>query len=404
MAEINKIKVGETTYDVNPSWATGDGVTAPIKIGTNGALTIGTAGLISMSTAVSIGNSAYVEGNLECTQGVFTYLKAANNGVEFGPNAIRIGSKGDAKVDIIGALYINGVGFDPTAIPPSASIEGVAIDGDNLIIGTGDNIKNIYIGTNLKPNVILDQQAVKLNGPDIIEIGSIIGYQRMKEDGTLIIGSGACGKKQNIQVGLDDTNISVMALDSGYNKLDKVSIKASTIDLPTATKLYFNGIPISKSGNALIFDDQNTELSLDSGWRLTRDKLRVDVVEAYDVAVTRSFSAKTSQGAQLRVEEKTIDVSATNTINLKMDTGVGLTIDRNAVDAYASTCRIGAEDTGFRQVVYMRAHPSSAIDVAHSIEVTPTEILIDDFKFECDKENSKLTISYNGKKAEIQLN
>lgn len=52
----------------------------------------------------------------------------------------------------------------------------------------------------------------------------------------------------------------------------------------------------------------------------------------------------------------------------------------------------------------MRAHPTSAIDVAHGIEVTPTEILIDDFKFDCDKENSKLIISYNGKKAEIQLN
>lgn len=218
MAEINRIKVGETTYDVNTKYLPNIG---------------GYTCLGDGSSSVIIGTNAPYGDKKE--RKVVIYSSFVDIYDESG-NRIKLGSLSSGA---------------------SASIKGVAVDGDNLIIGTGDDIKNVYLGKNLKPNVILDQQAVKLNGTDIIEIGSIIGYQRTKEDGTLIIGSGACGKRQNIQVGLDDTNISVIGT--------KVSIKALTIDLPTATKLYFNGIPISKSGNALIFNGQDTELSLDSG-------------------------------------------------------------------------------------------------------------------------------------------
>lgn len=416
MAEINKIKVGETTYDINTKYfhntggytCLGDG-SSPIIIGTN---------------------APYSDNKVR--------------------KAIIFGSFVD--------IYDKSGGLVNLGSLSSASIKGITVDADNLYIGTGAEIQNIYIGTTpWQGMVYVDTDKVRMKATNgYAEIGAIVGYQGVAPNDALLLGSGICGKKQNIQVGLDDTNISVMALDSSYNKLDKVSIKASTIDLPTATKLYFNGIPISKSGNALIFDDRNTELSLNSGWRLTKDTLTIENINVQNLNVLgtgsggssssgqlSSLDVVTGQSAILKVEDSavlamwsgygmeigehndgsrsvhfegnveigdfgnltnTVNITAHSGIGLKMDTAVGLTIDRNTIDAYASTCRIGAEDIGSSRAAYMRAHPYSSIDVAHGIEVTPTEILIDDFKFECDKENSKLIISYNGKKAEIQLN
>ena len=263
MAEINKIKVGETTYGINPSWATGDGVTSPIKMGTAGALTIGTAGLISMSTAVSIGNSLYVDGGIVCQQSAsFGLLVAGNNGVEFGANTIRIGSKASTKVDINGALYINGVAFDPTG-SLGTSAPGLVLQDNHLILGSRIALGSasdfdVWIGTDGASLTYLCAGGIVLRGNGDISLGSAIGYQ-YEDNGMLVIGTGAMGAARSIAIGAPQ-NLVEITIGSMYNGHCGIQLVPSQTDGDSINMICGNsliefysggGIGIHESGNGL---------------------------------------------------------------------------------------------------------------------------------------------------------
>lgn len=168
MAEINKIKVGETTYGINPSWATGDGVNTDIQIGgQNKYLTIGTHGPITMSTAVKI-----------IAPTILSSIDVANKALYIESNTITIGSNVRQDVNIVGNLLING-----NPIPDLGTlgtIQKFVEVRDNLLylgtranyiqLGTGDD--SIRIGSDYAIAIGIGTKAITIGTGGDIRIGS----------------------------------------------------------------------------------------------------------------------------------------------------------------------------------------------------------------------------------------
>lgn len=238
MAEINKIKVGETTYGINPSWATGDGVTSPIKIGTNGALTIGTAGLISMSTAVEIvGGINVAKGKLRASEG-----------------SITLGST----VKVEGTLLVNG-----KDVSANVGVEGLALNNGQLVIGTGAGVNDVWIGSQYGSacTTYLCASGIILIGSQTdLNLGSIFGYQNFDvANGALELGSGVNGPAKAIRVGAPQKPVEI-TIGSMYNNHCGIQLVPSQSDGDSIRMTCENaliefysggGIGIHESGNGL---------------------------------------------------------------------------------------------------------------------------------------------------------
>lgn len=200
MAEINKIKVGETTYGINPSWATGDGVDTDIQIGgQNKYLTIGTHGPITMSTAVKITAPA-----------ILYSIDVANKALYVEGSTITIGSSARGDVSINGNLLING---NPIPDPGTLGTIQKFVEVLDARLYLGTPAKSIQIGTG--------ESSINLGtGGNRVQIG--VGHDSIKigTGGELSFGTGNYGIKAgpNLAVGSIVGGVMLGGVLIGYNE------------------------------------------------------------------------------------------------------------------------------------------------------------------------------------------
>lgn len=241
MAEINKIKVGETTYDVRDSSV---GSAIDFKIGT-----------LSKLVDFEDGQNLYIgtqAPQIQIGTGSASIRLSSGQSIQIGDvsKGITIGSSGSVK--------IKGVEFSGSTSNGIALQDRYLLIGTNKYVGEGE-IYSVWIGTDSCAETYLCCERINLRGKTDISLGSVVGYQ-YEDNGTLIIGTGVMGSANSIAIGAPNNKPVEITIGSMYNDHCGIRLTPSTVNGDSIEMICGNsliefysggGIGIHESGNGL---------------------------------------------------------------------------------------------------------------------------------------------------------
>lgn len=222
MAEINKIKVGETTYDINTKYLYNTGGYTCLGDG-SGPIVIGT-------------NAPYGD-------------KKERKAIIFG-SFVEIYDKSGKLVNL-GSLS-SGASNTPGLILQDNHL----ILGSKIALGSASDF-DVWIGTDGVSPTYLCAGGIMLRGGSDISLGSVVGFQYV-DNGTLIIGTGVSGSSHSIAIGAPQKPVEI-TIGSMYNnhcgiQLTPSEANGDSISMVCGNSLiefYSGGIGIHKSGMGL---------------------------------------------------------------------------------------------------------------------------------------------------------